>query len=680
MPEFWIQLENRPWDVSPNNIDRMTGQVIKDREPGMDPKTVTLTSPGTGHTRTVTMYRPFKKNPDGTVADALILRRYKPPQKPDKSDAWTVPDDRKINPWDINEPDPTDNGTMGTIPGPVIECKVGDSVIVHFRNLDNRTHIVIKNISIPLGPLGGTITIPVPVPEPIAVESRTHSLHPHGFVFEPKFDGAYPLSPPDTAQAITPAEAAAWMSVGVSGFKKGDRVPPGGTFDYTWNTFGWPTTAGVWLYHDHSICDHHNVNLGAIGIIVIHNTADPLDIIPPDLAQGLPPTSPIADLPGGSPIGSPIETICFPFPGPLVVNALPHELEGIGLMSTQPAMHRSDMASAEMAEVHTSKKTTTTKTSERNESKIGPPIEARSVRRGDMLLELDDDFKVFRRICFRHYRKPPTNAQYLQLFHSLGDAMTCINGRLYLGNTPTVLAGPKTLMRFGVVGMGNEFHTFHIHGHRWTIPGPDGVTGPPDTIQNSIQKKAVSQFEDTRTFGPANSFVFTIKENNGSFMGAFPGTAVGEWHMHCHVLSHMTTGMMGSLLIVNGGEFASALPKGVPCPEDSSHEGGMDGMNGGGGEKPKLTIVVKNFQFTPNNATVASGTEVTFDFQEANHTVVTSSHPNASDISINNGGGPGDAVPSGQQRKVTVTGSSGGQINYNCGIHGTSMAGIIHIS
>ena len=65
------------------------------------------------------------------MADALIFRRYTP--------NWAAPDDRKVNPWDINELDPTDNGTMGTIPGPVIECSVDDSVTVHFRNMDMRT-------------------------------------------------------------------------------------------------------------------------------------------------------------------------------------------------------------------------------------------------------------------------------------------------------------------------------------------------------------------------------------------------------------------------------------------------------------------------------------------------------------------------------------------------------------
>jgi len=40
-------------------------------------------------------------------------------------------------------------------------------------------------------------------------------------------------------------------------------------------TFGWPTTAGVWLYHDHSICDMENVQQGAIGLVVIRNPGGP---------------------------------------------------------------------------------------------------------------------------------------------------------------------------------------------------------------------------------------------------------------------------------------------------------------------------------------------------------------------------------------------------------------------
>src|SRR3954454_9940779 len=244
--EYWIQLENRPWDLSPHNIDRMSGQNMQ-TVTGQAPATVTLTSMVAGTApRMVTMFNPLR---DGAnVIDALILRRYRPPVLPDGSDAWTVPDDRKINPWDLNEHNPGETGTMGTIPGPVIECQVADQVQVHFRNADAR--------------IGKEVL------------ARTHSLHPHGFVFASTSDGAYPLTPPDPGQLVG-AEAAAWAGIGVTGqFKQGDRVPPGASFTYTWETFGWPTTAGVWLYHDHSVCDMENVELGAIGIIVIHNPQD----------------------------------------------------------------------------------------------------------------------------------------------------------------------------------------------------------------------------------------------------------------------------------------------------------------------------------------------------------------------------------------------------------------------
>ncbi|MGQ0445836.1 MAG: hypothetical protein ACT4O2_12110, partial [Beijerinckiaceae bacterium] len=197
--EYWIQLENHPWDASPHNIDRITGENMKEVT-GKDPVDVTLKSPGTGVTKTRTMYNPLR---DGdNVIDALILRRYKPPTLPPgpNSDAWTVPDDRKVNPWDLNELDPTDNGTMGTIPGPVIECNVGDEVIVHFRNMDMRTRPVTKQVCFDF-PF--PICLPITTEEPIEIETRIHSLHPHGFVFAATSDGAFPLSPPDSAQPVT---------------------------------------------------------------------------------------------------------------------------------------------------------------------------------------------------------------------------------------------------------------------------------------------------------------------------------------------------------------------------------------------------------------------------------------------------------------------------------------------
>ena len=69
-------------------------------------------------------------------------------------------------------------------------------------------------------------------------------------------------------------------------------------------------------------------------------------------------------------------------------------------------------------------------------------------------------------------------------------------------------------VQWDVIAMGDEFHTFHVHGHRWRTDG-----GTP---------------EDTRGLGPAESFRVRWRED-----------APGTWLYHCHVETHMAQGMIG---------------------------------------------------------------------------------------------------------------------------------------
>jgi FtsP/CotA-like multicopper oxidase with cupredoxin domain/plastocyanin len=670
--ELWIQIEPNQWDLCPHNIDRMTGMNIQDREAaignsGLAPRTVTLTSPVTGHKRSVKMFKPL----DG---GALILRRY--------TANWAAPDDRKVNPWDINELDPTDNGTMGTIPGPVIELDVGDDVIVHFRNGDHRREprlLAVETIVNSLvtsridriGDVGGIRIDPNLFTQPIDFRKRTHSLHPHGVVFAPTSDGAYPLSPQDHSQPIPAAEKPFWDEVGVSDFKQGDRVPSGATFDYHWQTLGWPTTAGVWLYHDHSINDEENVNRGAIGIIVVHNPNEA------DKQQDVEPQ----DLPGGSLNGSPIipGLIRFDQAFDLNVNLLPSapfDMSDLGMSDMamgDAGGGAAGMGGMEMADDAPAPKKAAKKAAKKSAAtKVRKDVEFeemkaefRVVTAGDIDLVVNRESAVVALLKSR-FRTPPTKAVYLQLFHMLQNGAMCINGRQYLGNTPTVVAGTNTLMRFGVVGMGSDFHTFHLHGHRWTLNGPDG--DELNLIMNSPQVRPVSQFEDTRTFGPANSFVFSIDEGNG-FMRASP--ANGEWHMHCHVLNHMMSGMMGSLLIVNGGDVFFGLPHGVPMP-------GMGGMNmgGGGGGPTTTTVHVQDFQFVQKDVSIHVGDTVVWSVDAAGHTVTDDGGAFAfgtvsSTLSVN--------APN-----IQHTYNTAGAFPYHCAIHGgpggVGMSGTVHVT
>ena len=64
-----------------------------------------------------------------------------------------------------------------------------------------------------------------------------------------------------------------------------------------------------------------------------------------------------------------------------------------------------------------------------------------------------------------------------------------------------------------MLAIGSDFHTFHVHGHRWI--GPDGTP------------------RDTQVIGPAESFHVRWRED-------MPGT----WLYHCHVEEHMMNGMI----------------------------------------------------------------------------------------------------------------------------------------
>jgi plastocyanin len=654
--KVWIQLENKKWDMMPNRIDRMTGQTAQQIlvSKGVTLPTGAATGTGanagkykldlttsTGVTKTVFMNAPLRDSA-GDVTDALIFRRYKAPDPAQGIGEWQVPDDRKINPWDKNEADPTDAGTMGTIPGPVLECNLPNDLEIHFRNMDMRKD--------------ATNTL-------LNAKRRSHSMHVHGFVFEQKFDGAYPLSDFDTTQSIG-GEAAAWNAIGENptGNKKGDRVPPNGTFIYTWKTVGWPSTAGVWLYHDHSFCDMDNINLGAIGMVVIHNPADVDNEV---LNQ---------DLPDNNPNGSPVKWVFKS----LLLDVAALNLKNMQFIPVaEHAIGRDLLPPIKMdPKMGKTKKRAKAVDMKTVEKSILDQFEITHILDRDDLL-LGVTIKpglngIFRGFFIPQFKKPPLLGQYLFLFHELsGQPGMCMNGRTYLGNTPSVLAGIETKMRFGVVGMGNGFHTFHIHGHRWIIPGPSGTTpGNGFTgIQNSTQNHPVSQFEDTRTFGPANSFVFSINGKTGSFMragGPSPLQSKGEWHLHCHVLQHMMDGMMGSLLIKEENDSAS-LPIGTTCDAPDA---------------PPLptqhVVTINNFAFgAPSLLPVKSGDTVRFNNIDAGadgdggHSVIWDT------------AGPVNTTPflSGNHKDVVmpmvmaVT-----AFNYHCGIHGPGMHGTVTVN
>jgi FtsP/CotA-like multicopper oxidase with cupredoxin domain len=110
-------------------------------------------------------------------------------------------------------------------------------------------------------------------------------------------------------------------------------------------------------------------------------------------------------------------------------------------------------------------------------------------------------------------REKRPDREFVVAFAPLHEYQT-INGRAFVGNPPVYRAKVGDRVRWSVMAMGSEHHTFHVHGHRWL-----GKDGRP---------------EDTRTLGPADSFSVDYVED-----------APGTWFYHCHVEDHMARGMIG---------------------------------------------------------------------------------------------------------------------------------------
>ena len=90
----------------------------------------------------------------------------------------------------------------------------------------------------------------------------------------------------------------------------------------------------------------------------------------------------------------------------------------------------------------------------------------------------------------------------------------CLNGRAYAGNTPTLRSRVGEDVEINAFGMDTNFHTFHIHGHRWKDPA--------------------GSFVDNPAMGPNEVVTARFVEDNP-----------GRWLYHCHVFSHQDTGMTG---------------------------------------------------------------------------------------------------------------------------------------
>lgn len=144
--------------------------------------------------------------------------------------------------------------------------------------------------------------------------------------------------------------------------------------------------------------------------------------------------------------------------------------------------------------------------------------------RGTPVVEAGAELGLFGMLVVTDQNTPKVDKEIAVVWHSFysGDIpgisqdFHCFNGLAYLGNTPTFTAKIGQHVRWRVVSLGNDFHTFHIHGHTWLTNG---------------------RYDDTVVIGPGSTLTLDYVED-----------APGLWYYHCHVPMHVMGPGMGGMI------------------------------------------------------------------------------------------------------------------------------------
>jgi FtsP/CotA-like multicopper oxidase with cupredoxin domain len=132
---------------------------------------------------------------------------------------------------------------------------------------------------------------------------------------------------------------------------------------------------------------------------------------------------------------------------------------------------------------------------------------------------------LFGAVVVRPKGTAPADVEQVLVMHSFmpqvtgfDTAVQCFNGRVAAGNTPTIRARVGQQVALHVYGGDMNFHTFHVHGHRWKDPS--------------------GAFVDCPTVGPNEALTARWTEDNP-----------GRWLYHCHVAAHQDFGMAGWYIV-----------------------------------------------------------------------------------------------------------------------------------
>ena len=462
--------------------------------------------------------RDCMRNPghdDGTIPpsevnaralSALIYREY-------LDSAYLFPKPDKLVIADINEP-----LFYSRVPGTVIYAHPGDRLLIHVLNGD----------------------------------TDPHSFHLHGLSYGIDSDGAWPLG----TEAIDG-----------SAVRRSDEICPGQSWTYTFDVTD--EMIGAWPFHDHYKRIGEYVNRGLIGGIVVKPTGHkhpPRCRLPAEIETLVEERLKLHVEPAMVPVGPRIEALrdylreFVDFPEnrphphheePLDVPLFFHFMSGgagtpaftppapIGHGDTFTVTFGGEASYGYHCNFHPEMQGTVIVSAAAPSSDVSVLIDDGPPKRFNPATVSVQPGGIVR--WYYPPGVPGDMTQHTVTENGGGLPSYCLNGRSFVGNTPTIMAQTGQKIRWYVfnLDLGMVWHNFHPHAQRWVFADA--------TV-------------DVRSLSPAESFVVetvappvvklphaieNTQEPPHRSHDAKPYKLRGDFLVHCHVEAHMAGGLAG---------------------------------------------------------------------------------------------------------------------------------------
>jgi FtsP/CotA-like multicopper oxidase with cupredoxin domain len=142
------------------------------------------------------------------------------------------------------------------------------------------------------------------------------------------------------------------------------------------------------------------------------------------------------------------------------------------------------------------------------------------------------------------WRNDETEANHDHIVVSDGGGAStfCLNGRAFVGNTPTIVADSGQHLRWYLfnLDLGGVWHNFHPHASRWRLPKPPGGAGDVHSlspVESFVTDTEVPralrlpcELEELQCEPPEHACHLRVK---------------GDFLFHCHIEEHMMRGLAG---------------------------------------------------------------------------------------------------------------------------------------